>query len=205
MEFLKSLFANESLTFAQFVEKVTGANIKLANLSDGQYVSLEKYNSNIDQYKQQLAQRDSDIANIKKDLEKAKTDSAELPKVQSTLTELQAKYEKDKNDFSAKIAHQDYVYGIKEKANSFKFSSESAKKAFVSDAIEKNFSFKDGKSSEFDSFVEDYKKNDPNAFVTEKPNNNNPQFTSYMHKNDSQGNENPFSFSFAQVHPSNNK
>lgn len=45
MEQLKGLFGEEKLSFDEFTEKVAGANIKLADLNGGEYVSKEKYNS----------------------------------------------------------------------------------------------------------------------------------------------------------------
>lgn len=52
MEILKALFGDEALTFEQFAEKVNNAaDIKLGNLTGGQYIEKEKYDDVSNQLK----------------------------------------------------------------------------------------------------------------------------------------------------------
>ena len=56
MEFLKSLFGSEALTFEQFVEKVNAGGIKIANLAEGKYV---------DKHRKEDVENQLEAANIK--------------------------------------------------------------------------------------------------------------------------------------------
>lgn len=60
------------------------------------------------------------------------------------------------NDFAAQTA-----------ISAVKFSSESAKKAFLSDLKAKNLPLQEGKLLGFDDYLANYKKNDPGAFAPE--------------------------------------
>lgn len=72
MDFLKSLFGSEALTFDQFLEKVNASGIKLANLADGKYVDkhrleevekqLEATNKKYADYDDLKSQRDKAVA-----------------------------------------------------------------------------------------------------------------------------------------------
>ena len=56
---------------------------------------------------------------------------------------------------------------IKEKVSELKFSSNSAKKAFIADALKEEMKMKDGQLQGFDDFLESYKKTDADAFLKE--------------------------------------
>ena len=74
MGFIKELFdkaENGTLTYEQFEQACKGANIKLANLSTGEYVSKQKYDDDI-------STRDTDLKNVQKQLEKVNGDSESL-------------------------------------------------------------------------------------------------------------------------------
>lgn len=98
MEFLKDVLGDE--LYNQVAEKLKGnEKIKLANLADGGYVGKEKFDAaetTIADLKKQLADRDKDIAALKK----SAGDNEELKK---QLEELQAKYKADTEAFNAKL------------------------------------------------------------------------------------------------------
>lgn len=52
MEFLKDIFGDKPLTFAEFTQAVTEKKIKLADLSGGAYVSKDKLDAKIEELKQ---------------------------------------------------------------------------------------------------------------------------------------------------------
>ena len=118
-------------------------------------------------YDEDIAKRDSDIADLQEKLKNAGVDAEKLKTLQNDLTALQTKYQTEKGDLEAKRANQPCELPEKEKASSPRFSSESAKKAFMSDILKDELKMKDGQLIGFDDFVEAYKKNDEKAFITE--------------------------------------
>lgn len=58
MEQLKELFGEEKLSFDEFMEKITNANIKLADLSGGRYVDKGKYDGLAEKYEKIKAEYD---------------------------------------------------------------------------------------------------------------------------------------------------
>lgn len=47
MEFLKNVFGDKALTYAEFAQACTDGKIKLANLSDGRYVDKDKFDGKV--------------------------------------------------------------------------------------------------------------------------------------------------------------
>lgn len=94
-------------------------------------------------YNDDIKQRDTDLADLKQKLADAGTD-----------------YQKQLNK-------QAYEFAIKEKTNGLQFTSNSAKKAFLSDALAKNLTMDNGNILGFDDFVNAYKEQDAGAFVVE--------------------------------------
>lgn len=113
MEFLKEILGEE--LYASFSEKVTSYNIanpdksiKIADLSSGAYVSKQKHDdalAEINGYKEQIANRDKDIEELKE----ASKGNDELT---SKYTELQGKYEKDTKDLQDKLTQSQYNAAI---------------------------------------------------------------------------------------------
>ena len=67
MEFLKTILSEE--TFNKVVEELKDKEVKLADLSKGEYVSSAKYKSlesEVEVFKSQLSQRDKDLEELKK-------------------------------------------------------------------------------------------------------------------------------------------
>ena len=116
MEFLKELFGNESLTYEQLAAKVAEKKMKLADLSTGAYVGKDKYET-------LTADRDG----LKQRLEEANG------KLEGYDPEWKTKAEQAQTEADAKVNKIRRGYLLKEAAGGIKFSSESAKKAFLSD------------------------------------------------------------------------
>ena len=73
---LKKLFESGALTYEQFSAAVSNAGYKLADLSTGNYVSKKKYedelqakDATIEDLNNQITTRDTDITNLKTQLE----------------------------------------------------------------------------------------------------------------------------------------
>lgn len=98
MEFLKEALGDE--LYDQVAAKLKGNDkVKLANLADGGYVGKEKFDASeatITDLRKQLADRDKDIAALKK----SAGDNEDLSK---QLTDLQAKYKTDTEALQGKI------------------------------------------------------------------------------------------------------
>ena len=143
---------------------------------------LAENGSDIEREKAKTTQAKADLADAKAQLESRDKDLADLKKntgdaadVQAKLDELQAKYDKETKDLQAQLADRDYTDAITKAiagANEGKglhFSSKSARAAFESALREKKLELKDGALTDFDKFVEEQKKADPDAFASDKP------------------------------------
>ena len=151
MEFLKEIYGDQSLTYDQLAEKVGAKKMKLADLSGGAYVGKDKF---------ETLQTDRD--NLKKMLAEANA------KLEGFDPEWKTKADQAQADADAKVAKikRDYLY--RDKVSGIKFSSESAKKAFLTDLESKSLPVQDDQVLGFDEFVKSYKDADPNAFAPEK-------------------------------------
>ncbi len=81
--------------------------------------------------------------------------------------EWRAKAEKAENDAKEQVAALQNDFAAQTAISAVKFSSESAKKAFLSDLKAKNLPLQEGKLLGFDDYLANYKKNDPGAFAPE--------------------------------------
>lgn len=119
-------------------------------------------------YDEDIKQRDTDIQTLQAKLKDAGTDSEKLTTLQTDFDTLQANYNKAKTDYEAQLNKQAYEFAVKEKVAGLKFSSNSARKAFISDALKEELKMKNGEILGFDDFVTTYKKSDADAFINEK-------------------------------------
>lgn len=112
-------------------------------------------------------------------------DGKDLETITKERDEWKQKAEQAEKDYNDKIAERDYKDAVEEAVKDLKFTSNSAKKAFMSDIMSDPLKMKDGKLIGFSDYVEAYKKDDASAFVDEKKeeqNNNAAQFTDTMNK-----------------------
>ena len=142
------------------VKEVSNLQGKLENMEKERDTYKEKYDTDI-------KQRDADIKDLQTKLKDAGTDSTKLTDLENQLTTLQETYKKAKDDYESQLSKQAYEFAVKEKVAELKFSSNSAKKAFIADAINEGMKLKDGQLQGFDDFLESYKKNDADAFLKE--------------------------------------
>ena len=159
--------------------EVNNLNSKLAK-AEGERDALQvKYNDDI-------KQRDADLADLKQKLADAGTDAETLKNLQAEFDTLKTNYANAQADYQKQLNKQAYEFAIKEKTNGLQFTSNSAKKAFLSDALAKNLTMDNGNILGFDDFVNAYKEQDAGAFVVEttteepKP----PMFSSKSTKKD---------------------
>ena len=180
---LEDLFSPELL--AQIKARVDEVNaaepnkakhVKLVDLSEGGYISADKYNDKtgslsgqISDLQAQIQKRDSDMADLSAKLTAAQADASKLSDAQQALTGLQTKYESDKQEWAAKIERQAYEYDIRERASALKFTSQSAKRDFINQALGKGFKREGDALLGYDDFVSKDRESDPGAFVADEP------------------------------------
>ncbi|MFV8821796.1 hypothetical protein [Faecalibacterium sp. 9] len=78
--------------------------------------------------------------------------------------EWKAKAEQAKTDAATQVAALEKGYALERKASGLKFSSESARKAFLAEAKAQNFAMKDGEILGFDDYVKAFKESNPAPF-----------------------------------------
>ena len=210
---LKKLFdGHESLTLAEFESILDEKGIKLADLSEGGYVSKSKYDDAIEAKDKQIealngtiSTRDTDLEALKKQLEEAGADSSKLAELTNNFTALQDKYDNDTKSYKEQLSKQKYEFAVKEFANSKKFSSAAAKRDFVSTMISKELKLDGDTILGADDFVKAYTADNSDAFVAESNStpeaSKKPEFVGSTTNNTTQTptNENPFGFNFIGV------
>ena len=82
--------------------------------------------------------------------------------------EWRTKAEKAEKDAKAQVEELQKDFAAQTAAAGVKFSSESAKRAFLSDLKAKKLTLQDGKLLGFDDYLKNYKETDPGAFAPEK-------------------------------------
>lgn len=190
---------NRGLTDEQ-IDYVMGENGKDVN---AQKAIIEQKDQQIatltterDGLKTQVADRDKDIENLKKE-------SCNTDELNQKLTELQTKYDTDTQALQGKLDSQARSHAAEKFYGSVEFTSAFAKKAAVEEFMAANLEFKDGAYIGADDFLKKQKTNNPDAFkATETPKEPDPkpQFTNPGNNNNpAPKDSNPFNFGFTNV------
>ena len=158
----KKEFDNLMLENYKTIKEVNNLQGKLENAEKERDTYKAKYDEDIQQ-------RDADIKDLQTKLKNAGTDADKLKTLEADLATLQTNYDTAKTEYEKQLAQQAYEFAVKEKVSSLKFSSNSAKKAFIADAMNEGMKLKDGELQGFNEFLESYKKNDAGAFLTDTP------------------------------------
>ena len=151
MEFLKELFGDQPLTYDQLAEKVTKHGMKLADLSTGRYVGKDKYDA-LSAEKNSLNQR----------LTEANT------KLEGYDPDWKTKAQQAQSQADAEVAKIKRSYLLRDQTANIKFSSESARKAFLSDLEAMNLPVQEDKVLGLEDFIQQYRESDPGAFLSEE-------------------------------------
>lgn len=210
---VKELFdkaENGTLTWEQF--QAAMGESKFVDLSEGNYVSRQKYTDELAQRDTRISTltdtisaRDTDLANLQQTLQDA-GDLEALKNASKDLTDLQKKYDKETKAYQAQLSKQAYEFAVKEFANSKKFTSNAAKRDFVQSMIAKNLTLENGKIIGADDFTQSYSSENADAFIVEKQNDPEPpkpQFVNPTQGNDPTPQQNAFAsaFHFSGVRP----
>lgn len=163
----KEAFDKEVLENYKTVSEVNLIRGKLENAENERDTYKNKYDEDI-------KKRDTDLEDLQAKLKNAGVDAEKLKTLETDLATLKTTYETSKGEYEKKLADQAYEFALKQKVESLKFSSNSAKKAFMADAMKEEMKIKDGELQGFDNFVKSYKENDAGAFISEEPNKQDP-------------------------------
>lgn len=137
--------------------------LKALGLNDDQVQKVFDMNgTEINDLKQQIttltAERDTARNNL----------SDANKKLEGYDPEWKNKAEKAENDAKAQVAAMQQDFAAQTAAAGVKFSSESAKRAFLSDLKAKKLPLQDGKLLGFEDYLKSYRESYPDAFAPEK-------------------------------------
>lgn len=151
-------------------------HVRFADLSEGGYVSVDKYNSQVNALNQQvkdlqgqITQRDTDITDLQSKLTAAQADASKLADVQTQLSSLQTKYTADKQTWTEKTTKQRKEFMVREKAGDLHFTSAAAKRDFIGQATGKDFQLDGDTLMGYEDFLTKYRADNPGALVEETP------------------------------------
>lgn len=209
---VKDLFAkaeNGTLTYDQFKALADENKVKFADLSEGNYVDKNKYNSEVTSLNSQLqslnesiTKRDADLADLKQQLETAGADATKLADLSNQFTNLQNKYTEDVDKYQKQLAKQKYDFAVNRFADTEKFTSVAAKNFFIKTLSDANLTMDGDNIQGANDFLTDYKAKNADSFVVEKTEpegNKPPQFAGSTHPTEPTPKENGFNFNFRGV------
>lgn len=165
-----------ALTLEQFEELAKENNVKFADVRSGDYVSVNKYNTDlkakdteIGGLNETIKQRDTDLQDLQTKLQEAGTDAEKLSTLSTDLSTLQSKYDTDTKALQEQLSNQRYEFAVREFAGTKDFSSNAAKRDFVNSMIARGLKMsKDGNSIiGAEDFVAEYSEENADAFITE--------------------------------------
>lgn len=213
---IKELFGDASLNFEEFEKLMKEKGAKFVDLSEGGYVSKDKFenevtnkDNQINQLNETIKSRDKDLKNLNTQLQEAGADSEKLTELQAQIGNLQTQYKQDTDNYKAQLSKQAYEFAVKEFASSKKFSSNAAKRDFISSMIGKELKMEDGKILGADDFVTAYSQDNADAFIVEKAEpapapEQKPTFSQSVNTTAPQPtNDNPFGFHFSGIRQPN--
>lgn len=152
------------------IEKLKALNVSITPEIEkelgGDYITRAEHDKKIGKVEAERDQLKADYAAAKETLEGF--EGKDFDKMTAEVAEWKAKAEQAEKDFNAKLAKRDYSDAIKELAKDIKFSSNSAKKAFMEELENNPLQLREGKVLGFEDFVKAYKENDAGAFVPEQ-------------------------------------
>ena len=137
---------------------------------------LKALGLNDDQVQKVFAMNGAEINDLKQQIttltterDAARTQLGEAnKKLEGYDPEWRTKAEKAESDAKAQVEELQKDFAAQTAAAGIKFSSESAKRAFLSDLKAKKLILQDGKLLGFDDYLKSYRESDPDAFAPEK-------------------------------------
>ena len=164
MEFLKNVFGDKSLTYAELEAALKdNKEIKLANLAGGAYIGKEKFDAlkaEADDLQAQLSEANDTIQGFK---------DMDIDGIKAAADDYKQKYDDAKQDYEEKLAEMELDNMLQEKLSGVSFSSEYARKGVFEEIKAKGLKQDNGQILGFDDALNAIKEANPNAFANEKP------------------------------------
>jgi hypothetical protein len=174
---IKELFekSSEPLTLDMFEKFAKEGGAKFTDLSEGNYVSKDKFENEVTSKETQISQlndiiksRDKDLKDLKTQLKEAGTDSTKLAELQSNFDTLQTQYKEDTESYKKQLAEQAREFAVKEFAGTQKFSSNAAQRDFVNWLSSQDFKIDNNKIMGAEEYAVKYFEENPDAKAVEK-------------------------------------
>lgn len=121
----------------------------------------------------QAEEHSAEIAKLQEQLSAANNQikefqSMNIDEIKASAAAWQEKYAASEKAWNEKLAGLKYEAAAKDAIADIKFSSNSARRAFLNDLKAKNLPLENDKITGFSDFLESYKESDPDAFVSEE-------------------------------------
>ena len=171
-EYLTALFGKndddtpEALTASQLVERIEAAkDLKLANLSDGGYVSKDKFerkDAELKGVQSQLSEANKTIQSFK---------DMDFEGVKKSADDWKAKYDKETADLRKQLADQERSHQVDKFLGGYKFTSKAAEAGVRALFDSKDFKLEDGTFLGAKDFMKGLQENDDykGAFAVDNP------------------------------------
>lgn len=126
----------------------------------------------IEAQKNTVTQLTTERDGLKTQLETAKTtiksyEDMDVEKIKQSAKDWEEKHKTDTKALQDQLDAANYGFSVKEATAGLKFTSESAKKAFIADLTAKKLPVQEGKLLGMEDFIKTYQTSDPGAFVPE--------------------------------------
>lgn len=139
-------------------------DLKAMGLSDEQISTImDLHGADIEKQKTTISTLTAERDGLRERLDEANG------KLEGYDPEWKAKADQAQIEADQKISSIQRSYVLKEYSAGLKFTSDSAKKAFLNDLEAANLPLQDEKLLGFEDFVKKYRETDPNAFAPDKP------------------------------------
>ena len=171
-EFLKALFGEpkegeepKAMTFAELEQAINAdKNIKVVDLSGGDYVSKSKFDSRgteLEGVKQQLETANATINSFK---------DQDIEGIKKSVSDWETKYNKDTQKLKDQLAAEQRAHAEEMFMTGYRFTSKPAREGVLNAFKEQNFQMKDGKFVGADEYMQKLMENDDykGAFAIEK-------------------------------------
>ena len=171
-EFLKALFGEpkegeepKAMTFAELEQAIKAdKNIKVVDLSGGDYVSKSKFDSRgteLEGVKQQLETANATINSFK---------DQDIEGIKKSVSDWETKYNKDTQQLKDQLAAEQRAHAEEMFMTGYHFTSKPAREGVLNAFKEQNFQMKDGKFVGADEYMQKLMENDDykGAFAIEK-------------------------------------
>ena len=165
---------------------------------------MAEHGKGIEGHKNNAAQLTTERDALKTQLEASSAEiksykDLDIDGIKKAAADWETKYTTETQALKDQLTEQGYGFAVQQAIGDIKFTSESAKKAFVADLTAKKLPLQEGKLFGLDDFQKEYATADPGAFASEGTGNP-PMFTRGTGGNTSSPPEGkPFGFNFSGV------